>query len=122
DLSAQYLKYYLLADGFQDILDRHASGSTARGIKGSVLHLLPVAIPPPREQNAIARALCDADSLIESLEQLVTKKSQIKRGTMQELLTGKKRLPGFSGEWSRVPFGTLYDTVFDRSPISSCTG
>ena len=43
--------------------------------------------------------MSDADALIESLEQLLTKKRQLKKGAMQELLTGKKRLPGFSGDW-----------------------
>ncbi len=51
------------------------------------------------EQEAIATALSDADAWIESLEQLIAKKRQIKQGAMQELLTGKRRLPGFSGEW-----------------------
>jgi type I restriction enzyme, S subunit len=60
------------------------------------------AIPLPStlaEQEAIAEVLSDTDSLIESQEQLITKKRQIKQGAMQELLTGKRRLPGFSGEW-----------------------
>ena len=43
--------------------------------------------------------MSDADALIESLEQLLAKKRYLKQGAMQELLTGKKRLPGFSGEW-----------------------
>lgn len=60
---------------------------------------LPVAVPPLPEQQAIAEALSDTDALIESLELLVTKKRHIKQGTMQELLTGKKRLSGFSGDW-----------------------
>jgi type I restriction enzyme, S subunit len=47
------------------------------------------------EQEAIANALSDADSLVELLEQLLTKKRQIKQGAMQELLTGRRRLPGF---------------------------
>ena len=51
------------------------------------------------EQEAIAEVLCYADALVESLEQLLAKKRQIRKGAMQELLTGKKRLPGFSGEW-----------------------
>jgi type I restriction enzyme S subunit len=55
-------------------------------------YLLPV--PPLSEQEAIAEALSDADALIESLEQLIAKKRQIKQGAMQELLTGKRRLPG----------------------------
>jgi type I restriction enzyme S subunit len=53
------------------------------------------------EQQAIAEALSDADALIESLEHLVAKKRQIKQGAMQDLLTGAKRLPGFSGEWDK---------------------
>ena len=60
--------------------------------------LLP--LPPTKaEQGAIAEALSDADALIESLEQLLAKNRQLKQGAMQELLTGKKRLPGFSGKW-----------------------
>lgn len=61
-----------------------------------------VPLPPTlAEQEAIATALSDADAWIESLEQLIAKKRQIKQGAMQELLTGKRRLPGFSGEWER---------------------
>ena len=59
------------------------------------------------EQEAIAEALSDADALIESLEQLLAKKRQIKQGAMQELLTGKKRLPGFSGEWEVKRLGEV---------------
>ena len=59
-----------------------------------------IPLPPTKaEQEAIAEALSDTDALIESLEQLITKKRHLKQGAMQELLTGKKRLPGFSGEW-----------------------
>jgi type I restriction enzyme S subunit len=64
-------------------------------------------VPPLPEQQVIASALSDADELIESLEQLLTKKRQIKLGAMQELLTGKKRLPGFSGEWEVKKLGEV---------------
>lgn len=68
-----------------------------------------IPIPPTKaEQEAIAEALSDADAFIESLEQLITKKRQIKKGAMQELLTGKKRLPGFSGEWEVKRLGDLF--------------
>jgi len=70
----------------------------------------PVACPKLHEQVAIAEALSDADALIESLEQLIAKKRQIKQGAMQELLTGKKRLPGFSGEWEVKKLGDLGST------------
>jgi type I restriction enzyme S subunit len=58
-----------------------------------------VPLPPKPEQTAIATALSDTDSLIQGLEKLIAKKRAIKQGAMQELLTGKKRLPGFEGKW-----------------------
>jgi type I restriction enzyme S subunit len=111
NLSSKYLKHYLLSDRFQAILDGHASGSTAKGIKGSVLHQLPVVIPPRSEQDAIAEVLGDADALIESLEQLIVKKRQIKQGAMQELLTGKRRLPGYAQEWTVKSLGEIGESL-----------
>lgn len=59
-----------------------------------------IILPPTKtEQTVIADALCDVDELIESLEQLITKNHQLKQGAMQELLSGKRRLAGFSGNW-----------------------
>ena len=66
-----------------------------------------ISYPPKAEQQAIAEALSNADALIESLDQLIAKKRQIKQGAMQELLTGKRRLPGFSGEWLKKSLGDL---------------
>ena len=65
--------------------------------------------------RAIAEALSDADALIESLEQLVAKKRQIKHGTMQELLTGKRRLPGFSGKWETYRIDELFSILRNAS-------
>ncbi|MGE0874818.1 MAG: restriction endonuclease subunit S [Burkholderiales bacterium] len=68
----------------------------------------PIPLPPTKaEQEAIAEALSDADAFVESLEQLLAKKRRLKQGAMQELLTGKKRLPGFSGEWEVKPFSEV---------------
>ena len=64
-------------------------------------------VPQLREQEAIAEALGDADALIESLDQLLTKKRHLKQGAMQQLLTGKKRLPGFSGDWEAKTLGSF---------------
>jgi type I restriction enzyme S subunit len=99
-LENDYLKYFFLSDRFQENLHTNSSGSTATGIKGSVLHKLPICFPPTlEEQQAIASALGDVDQLIRSLDGLFQKKEAIKKGTMQQLLTGKKRLPGFDGDW-----------------------
>lgn len=53
----------------------------------------------PSEQRAIATALSDVDALIDGLTRLIAKKRDLKQATMQQLLTGKTRLPGFQGEW-----------------------
>ncbi len=63
------------------------------------------------EQRAIAEALTDADDLIDSLEQLLTKRRQIKQGAMQELLTGKRRLPGFTADWATCELRQLGHVV-----------
>jgi type I restriction enzyme, S subunit len=71
-----------------------------------------IPLPPTLvEQEAIASALSDADAWIESLEQLIAKKRQIKQGAMQELLTGKRRLPGFSGKWETKKLGCEIDLL-----------
>jgi len=78
-----------------------------------------VALPSEKaEQDAIARALSDADALIESLERLLAKKRHLKQGAMQELLTGKKRLPGFTGTWEARNLGDLCVKIQDGTHFS----
>jgi type I restriction enzyme S subunit len=74
-------------------------GAVRANIGQADLKKVMMPLPSRAEQQSIADALNDADALIESLEQLLVKKRQIKQGTMQELLTGKKRLPGFTSSW-----------------------
>ena len=83
---------------------------------------VPIPVPSTKaEQEAIAEALSDAEALIESLEQLLTKKRQIKKGAMQELLTGKKRLPGFSGERETMALGRAADIRNGATPSTQNT-
>jgi type I restriction enzyme, S subunit len=72
------------------------------------LEAVPIPLPSPAEQDAIAEALSDADALVESLERLIAKKRYIKQGAMHDLLTGEKRLPGFVNEWARLSLGELF--------------
>jgi type I restriction enzyme S subunit len=67
-------------------------------------------MPPLKEQEAIAEALSDADSAIESLDALIAKKRDVKQATMQQLLTGRTRLPGFTADWKEVRLGDLGST------------
>lgn len=86
-------------------------------INKTSLGQLPVAMPRLREeQESIAQALADADALIESLEQLLAKKRQIKQGAMQELLTGQRRLPGFAGAWAGKKLSELASIQRGASP------
>ena len=68
---------------------------------------MPIVVPPTAEQRAIAAVLSDVDDLIGSLEALIAKKRAIKQAAMQELLTGRTRLPGFGGEWKERYLGEL---------------
>jgi len=76
-------------------------------------------LPPLPEQQAIAEALSDVDNLISSLTKLINKKKNIKQGAMQELLTGKKRLEGFSGDWKKTFLGEIADTSSGGTPSRS---
>ena len=72
-----------------------AQGTSIKGITTDEVRELQIPIPPLAEQQRIAKALSDVDALISTTEKLLQKKKNIKQGTMQNLLTGKKRLPGF---------------------------
>jgi type I restriction enzyme S subunit len=95
-LSNTFLRQFFDGAFFQSKLFAKSGGGTRAYIGITAQLELPVILPPTTvEQEAIADVLSDADDLIESLEQLVAKKRQIKQGAMQELLNGKRRLPGF---------------------------
>lgn len=97
--TAQARRYFMLA-GRQT--------TNLASINKTSLGELTVAVPPTEgEQREIAKAVSDAETLIDSLEQLLTKKQQIKQGAMQELLTGKRRLPGFAGKWKTASLGQI---------------
>ena len=84
------------------------TGSTIGNLGLSTIRQTQVPIPSTvAEQRAIAEALSDADALIESLNQLITKKRNLKQAAMQQLLTGQTRLSGFSGEWEVKRLGDV---------------
>ncbi|WP_374670883.1 restriction endonuclease subunit S [Acidovorax temperans] len=92
-------------------------GSGQPLITGTQLKNLLIPVPPTKaEQEAIAEVLSDADALIESLDQLIAKKRKIKQGAMQALLTGKRRLPGFIGEWTEVAIKKIVQTPVTDGP------
>jgi type I restriction enzyme S subunit len=100
----QYLMYLFRFQ--QSTWKQLMAGSIHNTIYMPVFKTLQVLLPPLAEQQAIAEALGDTDELIAALEALIAKKRDIKRGAMQELLTGHRRLPGFHGEWTKRPLGS----------------
>jgi type I restriction enzyme S subunit len=87
------------------------AGSTHNTIYMPAFENLAIPLPPLPEQRAIADALSDVDALIERLDALIAKKRAIKTATMQRLLTGKQRLPGFGGEWTTKRLGDVFDLL-----------
>lgn len=80
-----------------------------------ILKALTVPVPPVPEQRAIATALSDVDALLTQLDRLIAKKRDIKQAAMQQLLTGKTRLPGFGEEWEPCAF----DEVLERLNVKA---
>lgn len=77
-------------------------------LSGEIVNNYLIPLPPLEEQRKIAEVLNVWDKAIEKQTQLIEKLELRKKGLMQQLLTGKKRLPGFSGEWKKVKLGTLF--------------
>lgn len=105
--SKKFILYYINYDIFRRIADEASTGTTRKRINILTLKKLPIVKPLIQEQNAIGGTLTSVDSLIHTIKKLIDKKKKIKQGTMQQLLTGKKRLPGFSGEWEVKTLGSI---------------
>lgn len=100
-LDSRYLNYILNTEQAKKYSLKVLSVAVSQAnINGQKLKTYPVPLPPTTtEQSAIATALSDMDALLAAQDALIAKKRAIKQGVMQELLIGKRRLPGFSGEW-----------------------
>jgi type I restriction enzyme S subunit len=110
-IRSQFLCYFLASEMPQRLFRAMTDQGAKAGMSLTGVKKIKAVLPPLPEQEAIAEALSDADALIESLEQLIAKKRQIKQGAMQQLLTGKKRLPGFTGEWVVKALGEIGDSL-----------
>ena len=109
-LNPHYLSLILLSSVGRNQIDSFQAGGNREGLNfGQIRSFV---IPKPNnyeEQKIIAEVLFDVDRLLASLETLIIKKRNIKIATMQQLLTGKTRLPEFSGEWGSKSLGQLLE-------------
>jgi type I restriction enzyme, S subunit len=108
-IEPRFLMAWLESVAVQKTINRdlHSTSQAAFGIHKMRGLLIPQ--PPPPEQRAIAAALSDVDALLGALERLIAKKHNIKQAAMQQLLTGRTRLPGFRGEWVVKRLGEIAD-------------
>ena len=119
---SKYLYYFYVKYGNVLAL-KYCQGTKQQSYTGRIVKILPINLPPNiEEQKSIAAALSDIDELITGLEKLISKKKDIKRGAMQQLLTppqkGGKRLPGFSGDWVEKRLGDLTSMSSGGTPSS----
>ena len=108
--------YNYFSENFSNEVSKYTAKSSVDSVRRDMIAEMLIPTPTIPEQERIAEALSDVDSMISALEKLIAKKKAIKQGAMQELLTGKKRLPGFTGEWHHEPFGKLCTICRGGSP------
>jgi len=107
EFSATYLQTLLQSPSIAEQLVSMMVGSTFKRANIEQIRALKIAMPPPTEQRAITEQLDCIDAHISTVSELIIKKNGIKQAAMQELLTGKRRLPGFEGEWEVKRLGDV---------------
>lgn len=110
-ITNQYLYHY-----YKIIKWASSEGSTIARLYNGIIYDTDIAFPDVKEQKIIAEKLSDIDNLISTLEKQITKKKLIKQGVMQELLSGKRRLSGFAGKWTKIRFGDCCTIFRGGSP------
>ncbi len=118
-LRPAFMSYYAQTQRYWDWVADNSARSGQPGVNAKEYGSLLVPVPPIPEQRAIATVLSDVDELIKSLEALIAKKRAIKQAAMQELLTGRTRLPGFGGEWETKRLGALANVASGGTPPTS---
>ena len=103
----KYLGYFLNSSCYHNQLLPLMVGTKVSSVAKSAIIDTLILLPPKEEQKKIANAFAGYDNLISSFDKKIFKKKQIKEGTIQQFLTGKKRLPGFNGEWVEKSLGEV---------------
>ncbi len=119
ELADEIKEHCFLQAGFRRRLIAASTVSANTNINQHALKKLPIWYPSSKpEQRAIATTLSDVDALLGALDRLIAKKRDLKQATMQQLLTGQTRLPGFSGEWEVIEFGDVAE-IRNRKVLAS---
>lgn len=108
--------YLYFSNNFLERIKTMTAKSSVDSVRKDMINKMQIPLPLLYEQKKIASALISIDNLLLSLEKLIEKKRLIKQGTMQELSTGKKRLPGFTGEWVEKLLGEITEMNSGGTP------
>jgi type I restriction enzyme, S subunit len=117
EFSTHYIYYYLQTNSVRQFFEDGLTGTTIHNLGLGTIRNAPIKIPKDyTEQRTIAQALSDVDTLIASLDKLIAKQRHLKTAAMQQLLTGKMRLPGFGEGWKVKNLGELAHIQRGASP------
>lgn len=94
--------YYWFSKNFFAEVAKYTAKSSVDSVRRQMIAGMVIPLPSAEEQQKIVGILSDIDTLITNLQKLIQKKKNIRQGTMQMLVTGKKRLDGFSGDWVKI--------------------
>ncbi|KXV02797.1 restriction endonuclease subunit S, partial [Acetobacter cerevisiae] len=108
-ISATYIFQIVAGEYFRKYINLSGSGTNISNLSQEILSNTPLILPPLPEQKKIAAILSTWDRAIDGAEKLLANSQQQKKALMQQLLTGKKRLPGFTGEWETKYLGDIAD-------------
>ena len=100
--NVKYLMYWLMSSTIQNIISQTQTLGAQPKLALTRIRNFPVILPSIQEQEKIVEVLSEVDTLIADLKKLIRKKKDIRQGTMQMLITGKRRLDGFDGEWVKI--------------------
>jgi type I restriction enzyme S subunit len=118
-IRSEFLCVYMNSDHGRRFFEQGQIGGAQKNVNAATLRGMPIPLPDVLEQATIATALSDVDGLIASLDRLIAKKRRIKQAAMQQLLTGKTRLPGFRSPWQMVRIAQVANEVKERGAVSA---
>lgn len=107
EASPTYVAYLLSSHHLNYTINRLNDAGAKAGLNLSTIKAIPINLPPLPEQKKIAQILSTWDKATETVEKMIENSQQKKKALMQQLLTGKKRFPGFDGEWKEVRLGEV---------------
>ena len=116
---AMFMGYYCNTAPINAQKASMGQGDAVVHISADALSRIEVTVPSAPEQRAIATALSDVDALLGGLDRLIAKKRDLKQATMQQLLTGQTRLPGFSAKWVARLLGQVGDIKSGGTPSTT---